>query len=133
MENILAPTYFRLVYLLQLPLLTALVAAAAPQLTKQTDFSARERVLTAIGLVSLLIGFVHSYHGLSITPKYPKLGIGWKSPGEYQLLPANVEFAKAAGKYIAHAKFGKRQTAGTARTEISTGHQDRSRKRGCCS
>ncbi len=104
MANILAPTYFRLVYLLQLPLLSALIAAAAPQLTKQTDFSARERVLTAIGLVSLLIGFVHSYHGLSITPKYPKLGIGWKSPGEYQLLPANVEFAKAAGKYIAHAK-----------------------------
>jgi hypothetical protein len=104
MENILAPTYFRLVYLLQLPLLSALVAAAGPQLTKQADFSVRERVLTAIGLVSLLISFVPSYHGLSITPKYPKLGIGWKSPGEYQLLPANVEFAKAAGKYIAHAK-----------------------------
>jgi hypothetical protein len=104
MENILAPTYFRLVYLLQLPLLSALVSAAGPQLIKRTDSAIRERVLTAIGLVSLLISFVHSYHGLSITPKYPKLGIGWKSPGEYQLLPANVEFAKAAGKYIAHAK-----------------------------
>jgi hypothetical protein len=54
--------------------------------------------------VGLLIGFVQSYHGLSITPKYAELGIGWKSPREYQLLPANVEFARAAGKYIAHAK-----------------------------
>jgi hypothetical protein len=38
------------------------------------------------------------------TPRDPKLGIGWKSPREYQLLPANSDFAKAAGRYIAHAK-----------------------------
>jgi len=37
-------------------------------------------------------------------PKDAKLGIGWKSPKEYQLLPANIEFAKTAGSYIAHAK-----------------------------
>jgi len=37
-------------------------------------------------------------------PPDPKLGIGWKSPSEYQLLPANTDFGKAAGRYIAHAK-----------------------------
>ena len=37
-------------------------------------------------------------------PRNPKIGIGWKSPREYQLLPANVSFAQAAGKYIAHRK-----------------------------
>jgi hypothetical protein len=37
-------------------------------------------------------------------PRDQTLGIGWKSPREYQLLPANINFAKAAGRYIAHAK-----------------------------
>ncbi len=104
MENILAPTYFRLVYLLQFPLLCTLLGAAGPRLTQPDDGSLKDRRATALALLAVIASFVHSYHGLSITPKYPKLGIGWKSPGEYQLLPANVEFAKAAGKYIAHAK-----------------------------
>jgi len=37
-------------------------------------------------------------------PRDAKLGIGWKSPTEYQLLPANTDFARVAGRYIAHAK-----------------------------
>jgi hypothetical protein len=37
-------------------------------------------------------------------PRNPKAGIGWKSPGEYQLYKANTDFARAAGKYIAHSK-----------------------------
>jgi hypothetical protein len=41
---------------------------------------------------------------VSILPRDPKLGVGWKSPTECQLLPANIDFAKAAGRYIAHAK-----------------------------
>jgi len=50
------------------------------------------------------VSFLYAYRGLSILPRDPKLGIGWKSPREYQLLPANLDFAKAAGRYIAHAK-----------------------------
>jgi hypothetical protein len=52
----------------------------------------------------VIASFVYTYQGLSILPRYPKLGIGWKSPKEDQLLPANLEFAKAASRYIAHAK-----------------------------
>ena len=37
-------------------------------------------------------------------PRDAKLGIGWKSPTEYQLLPANTDFARVAARYIAHAK-----------------------------
>jgi hypothetical protein len=50
------------------------------------------------------VSFLYTYRGLSILPKDVKRGIGWKSPSEYELLPANIEFAKAAGGYIAHAK-----------------------------
>jgi hypothetical protein len=37
-------------------------------------------------------------------PRDARLGIGWKSPREVQVLPANLAFAKAAGPYVAHAK-----------------------------
>jgi hypothetical protein len=103
MQNILAPTYFRLVYLLQLPLLCALIATAVPQLAHKGNVIT-DRLTTVFALSAILVSFVGSYHGISILPKNATRGIGWKSPGEYQLLPADVEFAKAAGKYIAHAK-----------------------------
>jgi hypothetical protein len=50
------------------------------------------------------VSFAYSFRGLSILPRDPGLGIGWKSPTGCQLLPANIAFARAAGKYIAHAK-----------------------------
>src|SRR5262249_15339313 len=53
---------------------------------------------------AIVVSFVGSYHGISILPKDARLGIGWKAPGECQLLPANLDFAKTAGRYIAHAK-----------------------------
>src|SRR6266498_1999999 len=79
MKNIFAYTYFRLVYLLPLPFLSALIAA-------------------------IIAGFAYAYRRVSILPRDPKLGVGWKSAKECQLLPANIAFAKAARKYIAHAK-----------------------------
>jgi len=103
MANILAPTYFRLVFLLQLPLLCALIAAARPQLAHKGNVIT-ERLTTVFALSAILVSFVGSYHGISIFPKDARLGIAWKSPGECQLLPANLDFAKAAGRYIAHAK-----------------------------
>jgi len=103
MENILAPTYFRLVYLLQFPLLCALLGAVGPRLAQPGDFL-KDRLATVLALSAVIVSFFYSYRGLSIMPRDSKLGIGWKSPSEYQLLPANVDFAKAAGKYIAHAK-----------------------------
>jgi hypothetical protein len=104
MENILAPTYFRLVYLLQFPLLCALLGAAGPRLAQRDNGSPTRRTLTVLALLTIIISFVHSYRGVSIMPRDAKLGIGWKSPKEYQLLPTNLDFAKAAGRYIAHAK-----------------------------
>ena len=103
MANILAPTYFRLVYLLQFPMLCALVGAAASSLARSHSLL-KTRLVTVLALSAVIVTFVYSYRGLSIVPRDAKLGIGWKSPGEYQLLPANLQFAKAAGSYIANAK-----------------------------
>ena len=103
MANILAPTYFRLVYLLQFPLLCALLGAAGSRLAQPGSFL-KDRLVTLIALSAVIVSFVYSYRGLSILPRDRKLGIGWKSPTDYQLLPANVDFAKAAGRYITHAR-----------------------------
>jgi len=103
MANILAPTYFRLVYLLQLPLLCTLIAGAGSQLAQKGRVM-NARAQTALALWAIIVAFVGSYHGLSILPRNSQLGIDWKSPREYELLPANIQFAKAAGRYIAHAK-----------------------------
>jgi len=103
MANILAPTYFRLVYLLQLPLLCTLIAGAGWQLAQKGRVM-HARIQTVLALLTIAVAFVGSYHGLSILPRDTRLGIGWKSPRECQLLPANIDFAKAAGPYIEHAK-----------------------------
>lgn len=104
MENILALSYFRLVYLLQLPLLCAMIAAAVPRLAEGAGNSLKNRLVTQAALLAIIGSFVYSYRILSILPSDPKSGIGWKSPSEYQLMPANMDFARAAGKYIAHSK-----------------------------
>lgn len=103
MKNIFAYTYFRLFYLLQLPLLCTLVAAAGPRLIHARIFL-RDRLLVVLVLLALVVSSCYGYQGISISPKDPTLGVGWKSPKECQLLPANIEFAQAAGKYIAHSK-----------------------------
>lgn len=103
MENILAPTYFRLVYLLHLPLLCALIAAARPGLAHKGNVIT-EGLTEVFALSAIVISFVGSYHGISLLSKDARLGIGWKAPGECQLLPANLDFANTAGRYIAHAK-----------------------------
>ena len=103
MKNVFAYCYFRLVYLLQLPLLFAMLGAAGSQLV-QPGQPSKSRSLTLLALLLVLVSFFYTCRGLSIMPRDPKLGIGWKSPREYQLLPANTDFAKAAGRYIAHAK-----------------------------
>jgi len=103
MPNILAPAYFRLVYLLQLPLLCTLIVGAGSQLAHKGRLL-NSQAQTVLALSAIVVAFVGSYHGLSVLPRDARLGIGWKSPREYQLLPANLDFAKAAGPYIAHAK-----------------------------
>jgi len=103
MVNILAPTYFRLVYLLQLPLLCTLIGGAGSQLAQKGSVM-NGRAQTVLALSTIVFVFVGSYHGLSILPRDARQDIGWKSPREYQLLPANLDFARAAGPYIAHAK-----------------------------
>ena len=103
MKNILAASYFRLVYLLPLPLLCAMLAAAAPRLADWPGGSLKDRMVTELALLAIILSFFYSYRVLSIMPRNAKLGIGWKSPKEYQLLSANTDFAQAAGKYIAHS------------------------------
>src|SRR5437764_5119128 len=103
MKNIFAYTYFRLVYLLPLPLLCALIAAAGPRLARPGSLS-RARLITAFAVAMIAVTFAYSFRGISILPRDPALGIGWKSPTEWQLLPENIAFGKAARKYIANAK-----------------------------
>jgi hypothetical protein len=102
MKNIFAYTYFRLLYLLPLPFLSALIAAVGPRLMERS--SIKDGTVTGLGLAAIIAGFAYAYRGVSILPRDPKLGVGWKSPKECQLLPANIAFAKAARKYIAHSK-----------------------------
>src|SRR4030095_8827435 len=90
MKNIFAACYFRLVYLLQLPLLCTLLAAAGPRLMHR-DFLLKDRLLPLATVAAVILSFFYSYWTLSIMPRNPKIGLGWKSPQSYQLLPANVD------------------------------------------
>jgi hypothetical protein len=103
MRHIMALCHFRLNYLVPLPLLCALLAAAAPRLLgKQPAGSLGDRLLLAGALLAIIISFLYSYRALSITPISEQAG--WKSPLEYQLVKENTDFARAAGKYIEHSK-----------------------------
>ncbi len=104
MKSITSGCYFRLVYLLSLPLLCAMLTAAGPRLSKWRAGWLQDGLVTEVALLAIILSFFYSYRVLSIMPRNPRIGIGWKSPEEYQLLPANIEFARAAGKYIAHSK-----------------------------
>ena len=103
MENILAACYFRLNYLLPLPLLCALLPSAIARWSEKRGGLIKNRVLASLGVIGVVIVSIHSYyHGLTIMPRNPRMG--WKSPLEYQLLRDNTDFARAAGKYISHSK-----------------------------
>ena len=104
MKNIFATCYFRLVYLLQLPLLCAMAAAAVPRLAEWSASSLKDRMVAGTVVLAIVLSSFYSYRTLSILPRNPKRGIGWKSPTDYQLLKANTDFARSAGKYIAHSK-----------------------------
>ena len=99
----MALCHFRLNYLIPLPLLCALLPAVAPGLLrKQPAGSMGNRLVLAGALVAMVISFVYSYGALSIAPISEEAA--WKSPSEYQLVKANTDFARAAGKYIEHSK-----------------------------
>src|SRR5438034_2932271 len=60
MENILAPTYFRLVYLLQFPLLCALLGAVGPRLAQPGNFL-KGGLATILALSAVIVRFVYRY------------------------------------------------------------------------
>jgi hypothetical protein len=103
MRHIMALCHFRLNYLVPLPLLCALLPAAAPRLLqKQHSDSRGDRLFIAAALLGVIISVAYNDHALSITPISEQAG--WKSPLEYQLVKDNTDFARAAGKYIEHSK-----------------------------
>jgi hypothetical protein len=103
MRHIMALCHFRLNYLIPLPLLCALLPAAAPRLLgTQPTGSIGNRLLLAGALLAVVISFFYSYRALTITPISEQAA--WKSPSEYQFVKANADFARAAGKYIEHSK-----------------------------
>src|SRR5256885_1270207 len=64
MKNILASCYFRLVYLLQIPLLCAMLAAAGSRLAQPGSF-VKARLATLLPLFAVLVSFLYGYRGLS--------------------------------------------------------------------
>jgi hypothetical protein len=103
MRHIMALCHFRLNYLVPLPLLCAMLPAAAPRLLgKESAGSLGDRLLVAGALLAVIITFFYGCRALSITPISEQAG--WKSPLEYQFVKQNTDFARAAGKYIEHSK-----------------------------
>jgi hypothetical protein len=103
MRHIMGLCHHRLNYLVPLPVLCAMLPAAAPRLLrKQPDGSSRDRVLLAGALLAVIISFLCSYRALSVTPISEQAG--WKSPLEYQLVKENIEFGRAASRYIKHSR-----------------------------
>ncbi len=103
MKNLFAYCYFRLAYLLQLPFICAMLGAAGSKLFKTSQHT-KSRLLTAAAVLVVFLSFVFTCRGVSLMPRDPELGIGWKTPRDYQLLPVNIDFARAAAHYIRHAK-----------------------------
>jgi hypothetical protein len=103
MRHIMALCHFRLNYLVPVPLLCALLPAAVPRLLgRQQTGSIGNRFLLAGALLAIVMSFVYSYRALSIAPISEEAA--WKSPSQYQLVKANTDFARVAGKYIEHSK-----------------------------
>jgi hypothetical protein len=102
MRHITALCYFRLNYLLPLPLLCAMLPSAAHSWRKTGSGAFKRRMLTDLALLGIIAIFMHSYRVLSIMPRSAVRA--WKSPLEYQLLKENMDFGRAAGRYIAHCK-----------------------------
>jgi hypothetical protein len=103
MKHIMALCHFRLNYLVPLPLLCAMLPAAAPRLLgKHPAGSFGDRLPLAGAFLACTITFVYSYRALSITPISEQAG--WKSPLEYQLVKENTDFGRSAGKYIERSK-----------------------------
>jgi hypothetical protein len=104
MKHIMALCYFRLNYLVPLPLLCAMLPAAGPRLfgKKAAATPVGIRRLLAGALLAIVVSFFCTYRALSITPISPQAA--WKTPLEYQLVKENTDFGLAAGKYIQHSK-----------------------------
>lgn len=99
MKNITAACYFRLVYLMPLPLLFVFLPLAFEK-GPRPFFPASIPGVATILVIAVLI--VATFRSLTITPRSAKLP--WKRPLDCQLIPSNVEFARAAGPYLAHSK-----------------------------
>lgn len=102
MSNITAACYFRLVYLLPVPLLCGFLPEIAGRLLKPAEYQWHQRLASAAAISILFVACARDYQVLTIQPRNTRLH--WKSPSDYQILPSNLQFAQAAGPYIAHGK-----------------------------
>ncbi len=101
MKNITAACYFRLVYLMPLPLLIVFLPVAfwrdPERSRKNLGF-----VSGIIGVAAIVVSTAFSFRSLTVSPGSQTLR--WKSPLDYQILPDNIKFARAAAQYLAHGK-----------------------------
>jgi hypothetical protein len=103
MRHIMALCYFRLNYLVPLPLLCAMLPTAGPRLFGKTAVTpVGRRPLLVAALLAIVVTFFCTYRALSITPISRQAA--WKTPLEYQLVKENTDFGLAAGKYIDQSK-----------------------------
>ncbi|MEP6955977.1 MAG: DUF6077 domain-containing protein [Chthoniobacterales bacterium] len=101
MSSITASCYFRLVYLMPLPLLAALLPAAFVKSYPSASFDTPR--LVRFGAVAFVVLFcVLNFRKVTVAPRSSLLS--WKSPLADQFLPANVAFAREADPLIAHSK-----------------------------
>ncbi len=101
MKDITAACYFRLVYLMPLPFLFTFLPQAIRRGSDESGLN-QARAWRLTGAIVIVVVCAWSYRGLSIQPRNRTLG--WKSPLAYQILPSNLQFARAARPYIAQSK-----------------------------
>lgn len=99
MKNITAACYFRLVYLMPLPLAFVFLPQAIQSGPK---LSWRSQGWGVIGALLIVAFVVFSFRSLAIAPRGN--GLGWKSPGDLQIRPENMAFARAAHSYLVQSK-----------------------------
>jgi len=102
MDNIFAADYFRLVYLLPIPLLCGMLPVGIQGIVGAYDSRIAARLISLFAMAATIVVFFYTSGRWSISPRSPQAA--WKSPRDYQLLKENVDFAVAAGPFIARSK-----------------------------
>jgi hypothetical protein len=102
MKNIFAVCYFRLNYLVPLPLLCAMIPDTAWKRSPVPSRLLGNRMVLAVGVGAIVAVILFSSPSLMILPRPGQFE--WKSPSDLQFERNNLAFARVAGSYLEHSK-----------------------------